>query len=162
MITNFNFGPCREPQGHHQHYLLMINKVDQIAWWVITSFVSDLPRIQQGETRLQYLLAQRLRKRCLCQRFHGNGLKKGISSLPQALLQKEELVYKRGRREGPEGSNFWGAPHFLLPKTWCWRAESWYFNQLWGSHHVCSPATVTNCQRFAQNAEKKNPRSRPW
>ena len=31
IITIFNFGPCREPQRHHQHYLLMINKVDQIA-----------------------------------------------------------------------------------------------------------------------------------
>ena len=29
------------------------------------------------------------------------------------------------------------------------------------SHHVCSPATVTNYQRFAQSAKTKNPRSRP-
>ena len=29
------------------------------------------------------------------------------------------------------------------------------------SHHVCSPATITDCHRFAQSAKKKNPRSRP-
>ena len=70
-------------------------------------FFSDLPRIQQGENRLQCLLTQRLRKWCLCDRFYGYGLKKGLlSSLHQALLQKEDLGYERGWREGPEGSNF--------------------------------------------------------
>ena len=41
-----------------------------------------------------------------------------MSSLPQALLQKEKLGYERGRRERPEENNFRGASYF-----WCRRPD---------------------------------------